>query len=1472
MSRRRKESIVKILSIAILLILLMEHMTLLPQLRVSAQAESTWKGWPQFLKDPQHSSSSEAEGPENIRDAEVKGLVPNGVVSLASFLEKAGSSGERYRYYPVVDANGTAYVMSLFSSGNVFNATIAKISIPKVVEKEEDSLLAIYNLGEVHHILPPALSPDQKTLYIAGITGNPKYTVSDAPYFPTVDTQLVLYIVNTETGSISNTTVASFGNGTYILSDIMVGDDGTVYVTLLHREESILPTSKRKISIAASNPMRKISIGTVPGVSETTEIYVYALDPDGTIKWSKQVNVNSTCYDVAGSRYSYAPVQLPNGNIALALADKILILKGSDGSEVATIDVSGTGCMLSDPTVDSEGNIYVAKSIWANSNMEDISEIVLAKYSVGDTVAETEWTIISNATLYETPIETVSSPLVVKNGTVYLAVLRALGDYSIMVFKVNTLNNETASTSITSANRIEYITTPIIDSEGTLYIQYMQQEETAWRIGIMSLTKDLSLISKKELPYIVENALDSRTYPAMTSDGLILVQFPGETGQPGLVILGKRAEKPYTPPSTGGGGGPTVPLKPRYRNYLLDLPFIAIDYDRDTMAVLGMPFKYKIHVSNIGKPPVAVLLAVHWPENHYEYVGASFSNPSQADLLAADLGRNLLLFEVRLGSVNTPTLSSVDVIVKLKLKPEAYRIPGNPYGRLMPGEDPASAIIVDPIAIVDIFNYIDLKMKLAREGYDLETPDGLAKLIEESVKTMALHNDEVIRKFLSLPEDVQLMFLNSMKDTQYEKLAQAFMIIVAKEDIHGALDEYFRGKAEHSSPVEISSSTHIVKYGGNVLKKASGSLLLLGKTLFSNDKPLLITKGTSRPQGPSKKPMQLIMYGLVEPETHYWSTVAKTVDEDAKLKKKVKEAMVNFAISLWDDFATGRVADTMFGELAGALNFATLGLVNINYAPFGNYECFQAGKKIGTATAAIETILAAAAARFGAGATIKLVTKGVGKEPIHWGIDVVTRGSKFYVDGTTLNVIHIGRHVEFGWHLGLFSFGNYKTYLHLYANRVVIPKILEGTGEIVFTEIPYIQLPRYLLSNGIAMVPMGLIGRDLPIRFSDGIVDMREFVSAMQQAGLLSLEIMRSMMNPALVIDATELYGPVGVASLDPNDIMAYPGKYVTLGERVSFIVHFENLENASAPAFNITVKAFLDKGFNMSSIRLGDVSHSDTLKYVEIDNATNTITWYFENITLPPNKNPPEGEGYVSFSIRVNGSLPLGYKLLSNAEVVFDYNPPLKTRTIEHIVDYAPPDPSEAFTVKMNGTVLEAKLNMSAYDPGGSGIKEGYVLVDGGVGNRVSVTLNETLNEVSIALSPSVNVYLVKLSVQDKAGNVGNSYLKIVNVKEKEKVQIGNVVVEKEKVVGKEIREYDATKCLKVINEYMELLREYRELRRQGMISLDIPLIPKSSLAYERLVREFGEEFIKYPSYPGRIQLLYATLYKEFKECLGEE
>jgi hypothetical protein len=59
----------------------------------------------------------------------------------------------------------------------------------------------------------------------------------------------------------------------------------------------------------------------------------------------------------------------------------------------------------------------------------------------------------------------------------------------------------------------------------------------------------------------------------------------------------------------------------------------------------------------------------------------------------------------------------------------------------------------------------------------------------------------------------------------------------------------------------------------------------------------------------------------------------------------------------------------------------------------------------------------------------------------------------------------------------------------------------------------------------------------------------------------------------------------------------------------------------------------------------------------------------------LPPNANPPEGEGSVLFSVMPKGGLGTGSEIRNQATIVFDVNPPIATNEWWNTIDQTMPD-----------------------------------------------------------------------------------------------------------------------------------------------------------------------------------------------------
>lgn len=149
--------------------------------------------------------------------------------------------------------------------------------------------------------------------------------------------------------------------------------------------------------------------------------------------------------------------------------------------------------------------------------------------------------------------------------------------------------------------------------------------------------------------------------------------------------------------------------------------------------------------------------------------------------------------------------------------------------------------------------------------------------------------------------------------------------------------------------------------------------------------------------------------------------------------------------------------------------------------------------------------------------------------------------------------------------------------------------------------------------------------------------------------------------------------------SIDPNDKLAYPGGKDIVGriapnERIEYLIQFENKREATAEATYIMVIDTLDPNLDWGSLAFGSVSHPAALKTMDFDPFTGVITWFFEDIMLPPNQSPPEGEGFISYTVSPKKDLPEGTAIPNSAYIKFDYNAWLRApeagpivRTIEY-------------------------------------------------------------------------------------------------------------------------------------------------------------------------------------------------------------
>lgn len=176
---------------------------------------------------------------------------------------------------------------------------------------------------------------------------------------------------------------------------------------------------------------------------------------------------------------------------------------------------------------------------------------------------------------------------------------------------------------------------------------------------------------------------------------------------------------------------------------------------------------------------------------------------------------------------------------------------------------------------------------------------------------------------------------------------------------------------------------------------------------------------------------------------------------------------------------------------------------------------------------------------------------------------------------------------------------------------------------------------------------------------------------------------------------------PVNIRSGDPNDKLGPVGakteRFVTGKDPFSYLIRFENFDTATAAAQFVVLIDTLDKNkFNLKTFQLGYFNVADTTFYVPPGKKHHIVDWdmrpaqnlilrmeaRFNDTTgvlkanytsldpktmeltedvflgfLPPNQNPPEGEGGLAFSVKPKQDLPNLSNISNKAYIYFDYN-----------------------------------------------------------------------------------------------------------------------------------------------------------------------------------------------------------------------
>lgn len=275
------------------------------------------------------------------------------------------------------------------------------------------------------------------------------------------------------------------------------------------------------------------------------------------------------------------------------------------------------------------------------------------------------------------------------------------------------------------------------------------------------------------------------------------------------------------------------------------------------------------------------------------------------------------------------------------------------------------------------------------------------------------------------------------------------------------------------------------------------------------------------------------------------------------------------------------------------------------------------------------------------------------------------------------------------------------------------------------------------------------------------------------------------------------------VGSFDPNDKIGpggfdLPGTlaehrrgFVPANRPLPYVILFENLASASAPAQEVVITDQLELArVETSTFSFGPITfgHRQFLPAPGVNEFTTTldlrpdrnlllriggelhpetgvITWRFTSLDpetgevpedpdagfLPPNRNPPEGEGSVLFSIEPRRGLETGTVIANRARILFDRNAAIDTPVWLNTLDATPPV-SQVQTLAESLATPEVSLRLDGQDEGsGVGSYELYVSDNGGPIQKWA----EGLGETAVFGGEYGHRYAFYSRARDHAGNV---------------------------------------------------------------------------------------------------------------------
>ncbi|MDJ1481933.1 6-bladed beta-propeller [Cytophagaceae bacterium YF14B1] len=154
--------------------------------------------------------------------------------------------------------------------------------------------------------------------------------------------------------------------------------------------------------------------------------------------------------------------------------------------------------------------------------------------------------------------------------------------------------------------------------------------------------------------------------------------------------------------------------------------------------------------------------------------------------------------------------------------------------------------------------------------------------------------------------------------------------------------------------------------------------------------------------------------------------------------------------------------------------------------------------------------------------------------------------------------------------------------------------------------------------------------------------------------------------EPEVAIQCLEI-----IDSFDPNDKLVSPAgtptdHYTPTSTELKYTIRFQN--TGTDYAYKVTVIDTLSEKLDIATLQIGAATHSYSLKVS--GKGRPILIWTFNNINLPDSTRDQAGSnGFIQFSIKPKASLPEKSLIENFADIIFDYNEPIRTNTTANIL-----------------------------------------------------------------------------------------------------------------------------------------------------------------------------------------------------------